>query len=303
MLSIGNNQRALSSNKLKSLHKLTLSKKQKTKGIIKITLDLPRPSHSLISLERPPSLSLFISLPSLSSSLGGKEIRETKKYNTRNLHNKCHLNSRPMADPAFDPGSIPKVVSILSSLLERVSERNDAASSSPSTSPSSTAMVTRSVASAFQGLTKPSISVRDYLERIFRFAGCSPSCYVVAYIYLDRYLQRHPTVTIDSLNVHRFLITSVLTAVKFVDDICYNNAYFAKVGGITLMEMNYLEVDFLFGVGFELNVTPVTFTSYCSILQNEMQYLETQHLPPPSRLNCFISEEESSNCHQKQLAV
>ncbi|KAJ4784547.1 Cyclin-P4-1 [Rhynchospora pubera] len=208
-----------------------------------------------------------------------------------------------MADPACDPGSIPKVVSILSSLLERVSERNDGASSSPAISPSSSAMVTRSVASAFQGLTKPTISVRDYLERIFRFAGCSPSCYVVAYIYLDRYLQRHPTVTIDSLNVHRFLITSVLTAVKFVDDICYNNAYFAKVGGITLMEMNYLEVDFLFGVGFELNVTPVTFTSYCSILQNEMQYLETQHLPPPSRLNCLISEEESSNCHQKQLAV
>ncbi|ONK64453.1 uncharacterized protein A4U43_C07F26150 [Asparagus officinalis] len=41
----------------------------------------------------------------------------------------------------------------------------------------------------------------------------------------------------------------------------YNNTYFAKVGGICLMEMNYLEVDFLFGVGFELNVTPVTFNS------------------------------------------
>ncbi|XP_078155869.1 cyclin-P4-1-like [Carex rostrata] len=207
-----------------------------------------------------------------------------------------------MSDTVCDPGSIPKVVSILSSLLERVSERNDAA---PSTSPTSTAMVPRAAASAFQGLTKPAISVRDYLERIFRFAGCSPSCYVVAYIYLDRYLLRHPSVTLDSLNVHRFLITSVLTAVKFVDDICYNNAYFAKVGGITLMEINYLEVDFLFGVGFELNVTPVTFTSYCSLLQNEMQYLETQQLPPPSRvmLNCFTSEEESSNCHHKQLAV
>lgn len=120
-----------------------------------------------------------------------------------------------MADTVCDPGSIPKVVSILSALLERVSERNDAA---PSTSPTSTAMVPRAAASAFQGLTKPAISVRDYLERIFRFAGCSPSCYVVAYIYLDRYLLKHPTVTIDSLNVHRFLITSVLTAVKFVDD-------------------------------------------------------------------------------------
>jgi hypothetical protein len=45
------------------------------------------------------------------------------------------------------------------------------------------------------------------------------------------------------------------------------------------MEMNYLEVDFLFGVAFDLNVTPATFASYCSVLQTEMSYLEQ---PSPS---------------------
>jgi hypothetical protein len=59
---------------------------------------------------------------------------------------------------------------------------------------------------------------------------------------------------------------------------CYNNAYFARVGGISLVEMNYLEVDFLFGVAFDLNVTPAAFASYCSVLQSEMAYLE----PPPA---------------------
>ncbi|KAJ3681793.1 hypothetical protein LUZ60_014366 [Juncus effusus] len=205
-----------------------------------------------------------------------------------------------MADPMSDPESIPKIISILSSLLERIASVNDKTTTS---STSTNLMPPHGTTSAFQGLTKPSISIRGYLERIFRFASCSPSCYVVAYIYLDRFLQRHPTVMIDSLNVHRFLITSVLTAVKFVDDICYNNSYFAKVGGISLTEMNYLEVDFLFGVGFELNVTPVTFSSYCSILQTEIQYLEAQLSSPPSRLNCVLTEEESTSCHQKQLAV
>ncbi|XP_072989185.1 cyclin-P4-1 [Typha latifolia] len=198
-----------------------------------------------------------------------------------------------MAELVEDPNSIPRVVSILSSLLQRVAERNDAAHRIPAP---------HHTASAFHGLTKPSISIRSYLERIFQFAKCSPSCYVVAYIYLDRFLQRHPTVAVDSFNVHRFLITSVITAVKFVDDICYNNAYFAKVGGISLMEMNYLEVDFLFGVSFDLNVTPVIFNSYCSILQSEMLYLESPSAPP--RLHCCLSEEESSSCqHQQQLAV
>ncbi|CAL9154170.1 unnamed protein product [Musa hybrid cultivar] len=198
-----------------------------------------------------------------------------------------------MAGMVEENHAVPGVVSVLSTILERLAERNDAVRGRP--------VAPHHRASAFHGLTKPSISVRSYLERIFRYAGCSLSCYVAAYIYLDRFLRRHPAVSLHSLNVHRFLITSVLAAVKFVDDIHYNNAYFAKVGGINLTEMNYLEVDFLFGIGFELNITPVMFTSYCSILQREM-YLE----PPPSppRLHsCSTEEDPSSGCQQKQVAV
>jgi hypothetical protein len=108
--------------------------------------------------------------------------------------------------------AVPRVVAILSSLLQRVAERNDAAAAAAAVGEEAAAV------SAFQGLTKPAISIGGYLERIFRFANCSPSCYVVAYIYLDRFLRRRPALAVDSFNVHRLLITSVLTAVKFVDD-------------------------------------------------------------------------------------
>jgi hypothetical protein len=90
---------------------------------------------------------------------------------------------------------------------------------------------------------------------------------------------------------------------------CYNNAYFAKVGGISLVEMNYLEVDFLFGVGFDLNVSPETFGDYCAVLQSEMLCAEAPPaLPPVPRLQyCFLSEDDagaSSGCgSQQQLAA
>nr|CAB3495238.1 unnamed protein product [Digitaria exilis] len=117
--------------------------------------------------------------------------------------------------------TVPRVVSILSALLQRVAERNDAAAAAEEEERAMTAAAEgqRRPVSAFQGLTKPAISIGGYLERIFRFASCSPSCYVVAYIYLDRFLRRRPALAVDSFNVHRLLITSVLTAVKFVDDI------------------------------------------------------------------------------------
>jgi hypothetical protein len=85
---------------------------------------------------------------------------------------------------------------------------------------------------------------------------------------------------------------------------CYNNAYFAKVGGISLVEMNYLEVDFLFGVGFDLNVAPETFGDYCAVLRSELLCAEAA--PAPLRLqHCCLSEDDAgAGCSaQQQLAA
>ncbi|KAL6652298.1 hypothetical protein ACP70R_011223 [Stipagrostis hirtigluma subsp. patula] len=195
----------------------------------------------------------------------------------------------------------PRVVGVLSALLDRVVERNDAAAGAEE--------LAAAPASAFRATAKPDISVRAYMARIARFAGCSPACYVVAYVYLDRLLRRGRgrALAVDSYSVHRLLITAVLAAVKFMDDVCYNNAYFARVGGISLPEMNYLEVDFLFGVGFDLNVSPETFGHYCSVLRSEMLCLEVEAPPPlaaagPRLHGCSLSEDDAT-CSTAAVAL
>ena len=67
---------------------------------------------------------------------------------------------------------------------------------------------------------------------------------------------------LTELNVHRVVITGILLAAKFFDDAYYNNAYYAKVGGVLVSEMNGLEVDFLFRINFSLHVTPEVFEKY-----------------------------------------
>ncbi|GFP90499.1 cyclin-u4-1 [Phtheirospermum japonicum] len=196
---------------------------------------------------------------------------------------------------------MPKLIAFLSSLLQRVAESNDLSR-----------RIQPQKISVFSGLTMPTISIQSYLERIFKYANCSPSCYIVAYVYLDRFTQRQPTLPINSYNVHRLLITSVMLSAKFMDDMYYNNAYYAKVGGISTTEMNFLEVDFLFGLGFHLNVTPSTFHTYCSYLQREMVMMQPQLniSEEPSLYNnnkkllhlCF-NDDESSSHQQQQLAV
>ncbi|KAK7856504.1 cyclin-U4-1 [Quercus suber] len=198
-----------------------------------------------------------------------------------------------------NPNLMPKLITFLSSLLQKVADSNDL-----------NRQFQPQKISVFHGLSRPTISIQSYLERIFKYANCSPSCYIVAYVYLDRFSQSQPALPVNSFNVHRLLITSVMVAAKFMDDIYYNNAYYAKVGGISTIEMNFLEVDFLFGLGFRLNVTPNTFHIYCSYLQREMMMQQPPlnlaessiNLGKSLKLHLCFNEDEPSH-QQQQLAV
>lgn len=153
----------------------------------------------------------------------------------------------------------PRVLSLLSSLLERSVQKNEMLLESTQIEDAVT---------IFHGLRAPTLSVRQYIDRIFKYSGCSPSCFVVAQIYVERFLQS-TDILLTSLNVHRLLITSVMLAAKFIDDAFFNNAYYAKVGGVSTAELNRLEMKFLFSIDFRLQVPLETFGRYCSLLERE----------------------------------
>ena len=53
-----------------------------------------------------------------------------------------------------------------------------------------------------------------------------------------------------------------MLAAKFFDDQYFNNAYYAKVGGVPPNEMNSLEIEFLFMLNFNLFGATETFQQY-----------------------------------------
>ena len=77
--------------------------------------------------------------------------------------------------------------------------------------------------------------------------------------------------------------------------------------------MNFLEVDFLFGLGFHLNVTPTTFHTYCAYLQRQMLVEPPLNVEETSLIIgrsqklqlCTYNEDEASHHQQQQqqLAV
>jgi hypothetical protein len=114
----------------------------------------------------------------------------------------------------------------------------------------------------FHALEAPSISPSDYLVRLTRYSFCSRSVFVAAFVYLDRVAALYPILAPTPLNVHRLLVTTVLLATKSFDDILYDNAHFAKVGGLDLAELNALELDMLHRLSFRMHITHEEFAKF-----------------------------------------
>ncbi|KAG0583736.1 hypothetical protein KC19_3G159400 [Ceratodon purpureus] len=161
---------------------------------------------------------------------------------------------------------VPKVLNVLAAVLERLVARNEQFANAPSQQGKKLTI--------FHGLRAPSISIAKYLERIFKYTSCSPSCFVVGYVFLDRLIHRQPDLLVTSLNVHRLLVTSVMVATKTLDDVHFNNAFFARVGGVSVVELNRLELEFLFRLDFKLSVSVSMFESYCTYLERDISAVD-----------------------------
>ncbi|KAL3509657.1 hypothetical protein ACH5RR_029058 [Cinchona calisaya] len=177
-------------------------------------------------------------------------------------HHHQHLR-RPEPEPSQDEPTPPRVLTILSHHLEKLVARNDRLVLGNRQSQQKSLK-------GFDGVRAPSISIPKYLERIYKYTNCSPSCFVVGYVYIDRLVHKYPDSLLVSLNVHRLLVTCVMVASKMLDDVHYNNAFFARVGGVTNAELNRLELELLFLLDFGVTVSSQVFETYCQHLEKEM---------------------------------
>ncbi|KAK6201373.1 uncharacterized protein RJT21DRAFT_1316 [Scheffersomyces amazonensis] len=70
----------------------------------------------------------------------------------------------------------------------------------------------------------------------------------------------------DSYNIHRLIISGITVSSKFFSDIFYKNLRYAKVGGLPLEELNYLELQFLLLLDFKLMISVEDLQNYGDLL-------------------------------------
>eukprot|EP00183_Erythrolobus_madagascarensis_P006178 CAMPEP_0185845224 /NCGR_PEP_ID=MMETSP1354-20130828/1244_1 /TAXON_ID=708628 /ORGANISM="Erythrolobus madagascarensis, Strain CCMP3276" /LENGTH=182 /DNA_ID=CAMNT_0028545133 /DNA_START=716 /DNA_END=1264 /DNA_ORIENTATION=+ len=103
----------------------------------------------------------------------------------------------------------------------------------------------------------------------------------MAMFYIDRLTgkQSRREFCITSLNVHRIFLTAALLAVKFSEDVSYDNEHFARVGGVSLKELNRLELSMLAALDYRLSISKEDFSAYETKLVDEcVSYLDAEEL-------------------------
>ncbi|PGG99046.1 hypothetical protein GX51_06462 [Blastomyces parvus] len=125
--------------------------------------------------------------------------------------------------------------------------------------------------------SSPSPPSTIYQESIPPSSSGGPAAYEDDAYSLSHYF------VVDSFNIHRLVIAGVTCASKFFSDVFYTNSRYAKVGGLPLLELNHLELQFLLLNDFRLAVPVEELEAYGTMLvefyAREVVAQQQQQLP------------------------
>lgn len=98
----------------------------------------------------------------------------------------------------------------------------------------------------FRSSELPKITIEVYLNRLSQYCDFSNGVLIIAMRNIFRILQKlHVEFPINSLVIYRLVLVDIMVTAKFLDDSFASNLIYSKVGGISLKEINELEVEFL----------------------------------------------------------
>ena len=165
----------------------------------------------------------------------------------------------------LDAAKQEPLVAVIAAMLQETVERNDRSNK-------------QSTLSSFCG-RRPPLAAAAFVTRVAKYSGASPCCFAAGLIYLERMKKRDASVCLTSANFQRLFLVSVMCASKFLDDFYYSNKHWAEVGGLQTAELNKLEIEFLFRMGFSLHMQREEYDWYAEELHSRVR---PEHLCEPA---------------------
>lgn len=113
----------------------------------------------------------------------------------------------------------------------------------------------------------PSISIKDYLERLYKYSKINVSTVILILIYIDR-ISNINKFKLTYYIIHKLILASMIVAIKYNEDDYFSINTYAKLGGVQKSEMIFLEYYFVTLIKFNLYVKNELFNKYESYISS-----------------------------------
>ena len=119
----------------------------------------------------------------------------------------------------------------------------------------------------FSTATPPNVKLQYFFSRIKKYAKIEKSTLIIILIYADR-MCTNSGIILNPYNIHRIILGCLLLAIKYNEDVYFTNIHYAKVGGISLQELNILENFSFKFLDFNLYVSDEIYNKYFNYISN-----------------------------------
>ena len=143
-----------------------------------------------------------------------------------------------------------KMIEIISDLLNNICEENKDKSEN----------INKNI-KPFMTESIPSLSIKDYLTRLSQFTKINESTIILILIYIDR-IGKINKFILTYRNIYKLILASMVIAIKYNEDNFFSSEVYAKLGGLSVLELNYLEFQFLILIKFSLFIEKDLFDKY-----------------------------------------
>ena len=107
----------------------------------------------------------------------------------------------------------------------------------------------------------PTISLENYIKRLFKYTKMNISTLILAIIYIDKFCEKCKYY-LSYNNIYRLLLISTLMSIKFNEDVIMNTKTYSNIAGVTIDDLSILEYQICIALDFTFYVEADYYQQY-----------------------------------------
>ena len=111
------------------------------------------------------------------------------------------------------------------------------------------------------------VTLQYFFTRIKKYTKIEKSTLIAILIYADR-ICTTSGIILNPHNIHRIILGCLLLAIKYNEDLYFTNEQYAKIGGVSLKEINCLEYCSFQLLDFNLYISDDIYQKYLKYITN-----------------------------------